>query len=119
MNEHDTIDVLTAIAAFDQRTVGEADVQAWTAAARIGGWTTAQAMRAVMEHYTTETNRLMPAHITRCIRARREHYTSTYRHQPYPTGMSDADEQVRWDREQMREYVKARMDAWAHGEDPA
>lgn len=118
MNEHDVIDVLTAIAAFDQRTVGEADVQAWTVAAQIGRWNTAQAMRAVMEHYTNETDRIMPAHITRTIRANRERFASTYHHEPCPPDVIGVEAEVEWERRQVYAHIDTCMDQWAAGGAP-
>ena len=70
MNEHDTIDVLTAIAAYDQRTVGPDDVRAWHAIAKHANWDRDGAIRAVVEHYSRETKRIMPAHITAFLHPR-------------------------------------------------
>ncbi len=68
MNEHDVIDVLTAIAAYDQRTVGPEDVKAWHAIARYGNWNRDGAIRAVVDHYSRQGKRIMPADITRYLR---------------------------------------------------
>jgi hypothetical protein len=68
MNEHDTIDVLTAIAAYDQRTVGPDDVKAWHAIAQHAMWNREGALRAVVDHYTEQTKRIMPADITQFLR---------------------------------------------------
>lgn len=120
MTEHDVIDVLTAIAAFDQRTVGEADVQAWTLAARHGGWEQASyAMRAVVEHHTFQTDRIMPAHITRRIREQREYFASTFRCPPSPHDMRDVEDQLEWEQQHLREHIQAGMNEWAAGEDRA
>lgn len=72
MTEHDVIDVLTAIAAYDQRTVGESDVQAWHAIAQHANWNRDDALRAVVDHYANETKRIMPADITAGIRSHRQ-----------------------------------------------
>lgn len=53
--------VLAKAAAFDQRTVGEADVLAW--AEVIGDLDAADALEAVSRHYGETDRRLMPVHI--------------------------------------------------------
>lgn len=67
----DVIDLLTLAAAYDRRTVGAADVAAWTDAARRGRWTRDQALDAVKAHYATSTAWLMPGHVAELIRAER------------------------------------------------
>lgn len=64
--------LLAAIAAYDQRTIGDADVEAWHAAARYANWDSGGAKRAVMAYYAEATRRIMPADITAGIRAHRE-----------------------------------------------
>lgn len=61
MNVTDTGKVLAKAAAFDRRTVGEADVLAWHQA--IGGLEALDALDAVAAHYQHETRWLMPADI--------------------------------------------------------
>lgn len=53
--------VLGTAAAFDQRTVGEADVEAWMRAC--GDMDFDEATEAVIEHYKTSADRLMPVHL--------------------------------------------------------
>ncbi len=57
--------VLTKCSSFDQRTIGIADVDAWFEI--IGTFPFDATMRAVADHYRTETARIMPAHIRRII----------------------------------------------------
>jgi hypothetical protein len=53
--------VLTRAASFDQRTLGDADVDAWFQV--IGDLDFAECMAKVIEHYRSSTDRLMPAHL--------------------------------------------------------
>lgn len=57
----DTIDVLSAIAAYDQRTIGKADVEAWHMA--LADLDRDLAMEAVVIHHKTSTERCKPAHV--------------------------------------------------------
>lgn len=66
--------ILATAAAYDARTVGEADIIAWHAALSDLPYT--QARDAVIEHYRTETRRIMPADIRARVRAMREHLIS-------------------------------------------
>jgi len=61
MTIEETIDLLTAAAAFDRRTVGKADAVAWHAA--IGDLGLDDCRTAVIGHYTDGTDWLMPAHV--------------------------------------------------------
>lgn len=61
MNQLETADVLTAIASYDLRTIGESDVIAWHAA--IGELSKDLALEAVVIHHKTNTDRVKPAHI--------------------------------------------------------
>jgi len=57
----ETAKVLAAAAAFDQRTVGTADVAAWHSALHEIDY--ADARDAVTRHYRTTAERIMPVHI--------------------------------------------------------
>lgn len=57
----ETIDLLTAAAAFDRRTVGEADAAAWHAA--VGDLRFEDCQQAVIAHYRETSDWLMPAHV--------------------------------------------------------
>lgn len=73
MTPADTARVLAAAAAFDQRTVGTADVAAWHSA--LGELEYADARDAVTRHYRTTAERIMPVHVLQYakeIRAERE-----------------------------------------------
>lgn len=72
MSKSDVALLLAAIAAYDQRTIGEADVEAWHAAAQYARWDLEGARRAVVAHYAEARQRIMPADVTAGIRAGRE-----------------------------------------------
>lgn len=61
MNKAETARVLGKAAAFDRRTVGEAEVRAWHEALSDVDYT--DALDAVTLHYTNSTDFVMPMHI--------------------------------------------------------
>lgn len=61
MTPAQTARVLAAAAAFDQRTVGHADVAAWHAA--LGELDYEDARDAVTRHYRRTAERVMPVHV--------------------------------------------------------
>lgn len=63
MTPGDAARVLTKAAAFDQRTIGEADVLAWHEA--LADVDPADALGAVTRHYANSEQRLMPVHVRR------------------------------------------------------
>lgn len=73
MTPGDAARVLAKAAAFDQRTVGDADIAAWAEA--LDDIDLGDALAAVTRHYSTSTDRLMPVHVIRIaadlVRARR------------------------------------------------
>lgn len=72
MSKAEVAALLAFIAAFDQRTIGEADVEAWHLVARHSKWDKDAAGQAVVAHYAETKHRIMPADITVGIRARRD-----------------------------------------------
>lgn len=73
MTTDEVIDLLTFMASYDRRTVGEADVKAWYLA--IGDLSFGDAMGAVAKHYGRDsTDWMMPKHVrdgVKAIRAER------------------------------------------------
>jgi hypothetical protein len=65
MTPGETARVLGKAAAFDQRTVGAADVAAWHEA--IGDLNDDDALAAVTRHYQQTDQRIMPAHLRRLV----------------------------------------------------
>lgn len=66
MNLRDTAKVLAKAAAFDQRTVGEADVLAWHET--VSDLDVDDALAAVSRWYRDRSDRLMPAHLREAVR---------------------------------------------------
>lgn len=60
--------LLTLMAAYDQRKVGEADVMAWSEI--VGKFDFEDAKAAVLAHYATTADRIMPAHIAVFVKNR-------------------------------------------------
>ena len=69
MTIDETIDLLTAAAAFDRRTVGKADAVAWHTV--VGDLPLDDCLVAVRGHYTDTTDWLMPAHVRQRVKAMR------------------------------------------------
>lgn len=61
MNITETSNALALAQAFDNRTVGEANIRAWYAV--LGDLDAADVMRAIQEHYAAKTEWIMPATI--------------------------------------------------------
>jgi hypothetical protein len=66
VNLSETARALALVQAFDQRTVGDADVIAWQGV--LSDAALADVEAAVRQHYAEETTRIMPAHIRRAVR---------------------------------------------------
>lgn len=72
MDKHQMIDLLTMIAVFDKRKVGQIEVEAWHRA--IGNLDLDDARQAVADHFAASTDYLMPVHVAagvKRIRAQR------------------------------------------------
>lgn len=67
MTPADVAKVLAKIAAYDQRTVGQADVAAWHEI--LAPYPLGEALQAVMRHHRDSTERIKPAHVVAHIRA--------------------------------------------------
>lgn len=65
MNLSETARALALVQAFDQRTVGDADVIAWQSLLPDAALADVEA--AVRQHYAAETVRIMPAHVLRAV----------------------------------------------------
>lgn len=66
MTIEEVIDLLATAAAYDRRTVGEADVVAWHRA--VADLDFLDAQDAVVGHYTETTDWLMPAHVRKRVK---------------------------------------------------
>lgn len=73
MNDEQIRRLLVAAMAYDNRKMpGEANVLAWSEAARRGRWSFEAALDAIHAHYAEDTAFLMPGHITARIRKARQ-----------------------------------------------
>ena len=78
MTPADMADVLSAAGIYDERTIAEADVAAWHAAA--GQYDREDALAAVVRHYTDSTEWMKPAHLKQHILAIRNERASRQQH---------------------------------------
>lgn len=114
MTPADVARVLAKAAAFDQRTVGEADVMAWHEI--LAGYDLGDALAAVTRHYRESTDRIMPAQLRRLatlVRDERrrvegcsEALALPSRYEPDP----DRDERMQAGMAQCRHILKIVMD---------
>lgn len=70
MNLSETAKLLALIAAYDQRTIGEADVVAWQQV--LYDVTLPNARAAAVDHYREKTSRIMPADVRGGVRRVRQ-----------------------------------------------
>jgi hypothetical protein len=66
MDKHQMIDLLSMVAAFDKRKVGQTEVEAWFMA--VGKLNLDDARQAVAEHFATSTDYLMPVHVAQGVK---------------------------------------------------
>ena len=66
MNLSETADLLSAMSAFDRRTIGEGDVIAWQAVLSDASFR--DCLEAVKQYYAEHTEWMMPAHVRRLVR---------------------------------------------------
>lgn len=74
MTPDEVIDLLSIIAGYDRRTVGQVDVESWREALddpRIPNLAYSECVDAVILHYRETTDFVMPAHILKRIKADR------------------------------------------------
>lgn len=104
MLSHDeVVDLLTAVAAYDNRKPNPASVLAWGKAAEIGRWALPEALDAVHAHFAECPEYLMPAHVGNRIRDRRQDAalrttSAELGAAPAPRAAIEASEQWRMDR---------------------
>lgn len=71
MTPDEVRDLLNLMAAFDNRTVKAASVEAWTFMALRLDWNAAEVREATLGYYAENVDFLMPVHITQRINATR------------------------------------------------
>lgn len=65
MNRSETANLLTSMASFDRRTIGESDVIAWQGVLADAAFD--DCLEAVKRHYAENTEWMMPAHVRRIV----------------------------------------------------
>lgn len=101
MTPEEVIDLLTLMVAFDRRTVGEADVEAWHMA--VGDLPFDDAKVAVVKHYRESREWLMPADVRRAVRAIREDRIKV---RPLPAPTPDEATDPRVYKQRMAEIIR-------------
>lgn len=109
MTPGDMARVLTKCAAFDQRTIGEADVMAWYDA--VGQLDYDDAMTAVSRHYATSTDRIMPAHLRTEVLAIRNERAGKQHHEILALPSRFEADEIRDER--IRERLPELMAKWS------
>jgi hypothetical protein len=89
VNPAETAELLAFCAAFDRRTVGRADVLAWTTVLADTDFAAAKA--AVTRHYAEETRWIMPADIRQTVRKQRADTADDIQGAGQPAEIPDAD----------------------------
>jgi hypothetical protein len=121
MTRDEIFDLLMLIAAGDQRTVGESDVEFWHTIATECGWTFLLAKRALIEHHKrgSDKRRITPAHITDAI----DNARALIRKQVFsrdlvpPRDLADNPRaELDWRRRHIAAVTERALNAWANGE---
>ena len=94
MRRSETAVLLAKISAFDQRTIGESDVEAWTDGLEESGIPLTDAMAVVTNHFRTSHDRIMPVHIIEGVRAIRRERLARYGPPPFPRELDQAQERA-------------------------
>ncbi len=117
MNLAEAAAVLAKAAAFDRRTVGEADILAWHEV--LADIEFADALVAVAKHYAENTDRIMPAHVRRLAieidRGRRKAMREAYEREAQLAIEADP---TRRDRSDVVREVIAKLRDSLHDGDP-
>ena len=71
IDRDDIVRLLKGAQTYDNRIVDDEMTDAWALAARLARWTPEAAAFAIARHYAENTDRIMPGHVTRLIRAAR------------------------------------------------
>lgn len=79
--------VLTVAAAFDRRTIGESDAQAWASA--LADVPVADAIEAVKQHYSLASEWIMPSHVRARAKTIRTDRVARAGHPPFPPELAD------------------------------
>jgi hypothetical protein len=118
VNRNEIIDLLTLIAGWDYRTVGEGDVMAWLVIAEEEHWTWPLARRAAINYHRRggDKPRITPARITDAI----DEVRATIRRTVLRTDLTPPKElaedpraEIAWRREYIQHTTDTALAAWA------
>jgi hypothetical protein len=120
MTDDEVIDLLTLAAGYDRRTVGDADVEAWSAIALLNGWTFAVARRALVEHFNSSNKPIMPADINTIISAQRKAISARFTENVSPPKelRDNPAAEIAWRRQFAEDYKRRALEAWAEDREP-
>lgn len=120
ITRNDVVRLLALAAAYDQRTVGQEDVQAWLFVAQRERWTYLAAQAVIVEHYSRSTDRprLTPAAVSDRLRVMRGRAAESFEAPRIPDGLANRDYPA-WLRGQLAAHCDAILERWATtGEEP-
>lgn len=119
MTKSEIARLLARCAVYDQRTVGQGDVEGWHEIAVDESWTAVAAHRVVREHYSrgADRRRITPAAITDRLREAQRKAADSFVDPDALDGESGR-EYVERRRRLMREHIARVMDAWASRGEP-
>lgn len=103
MNASETALLLSLAAAFDQRTIGEADVLAW--ADLLAGVAYPDAQAVVKAHYATKRDRVMPVDVIDGVRKIRAERIARHEHELCPPPGLDGAGYRDWLRQSRQEIA--------------
>jgi hypothetical protein len=92
MNLVETYDLLTFVAAFDNRKFGDETAVAWQGL--LGDLEIEECREAVRRHFRKSTNYLMPAHVRELVMVQREERRPRHEVVSMPSRFEDDDERV-------------------------
>lgn len=72
MTQDEVVALLKVISHYDKRPASAEELAAWSMSAHLAGWTLAEAVAAVHEHFAFSTEYLKQGHVTKIVQARRD-----------------------------------------------
>lgn len=112
MNRTEAASLLTLAAAYDQRTIGEADALAWFEI--LGDLRVQDAQQAIKEHYKREARRVMPVDVIDGVKRIRKDRLDRNR-LPEPPSELTVPEYIAWQREMTRQIADGELTTTASG----
>jgi hypothetical protein len=120
ITHNQAVRLLAFAAAYDQRTVGEYDADAWRMAGEQARWTYEAVQRVIVEHYAADADRprITPAMVTDRLRSLRGRAAESFELPRLPDDLSDADYPA-WLRAQLASHCDRILERWATaGDEP-